>query len=232
MGKYVKKSGQHVKIGTCESLYYTTYKAFGVLRFKGFLSSEDGNDLVGNYMNGSYRFRFPFADEDQFKMFGLHENYDRGLLIQVPKSLGIEIAHGETFYRTDTIEKKAPAVGFRLPCIQSEGFPVKRFDWEKTQEQTIFEIIQQKPVLIDDEQRPGMKTRQLQLCVRCPYCGEICRLDKKEMTALIKHVWKYRKHYTYLQVISVIEAAKGYRYYAEKLPEKSVNRQYETKTVY
>ena len=219
MGEYIRKNGKEYKLGTCEDLYYTTYKELARVKKEGYLSQTSGNDTPSNYLHsGNYRFRFPFADEDHEKEFGSYENFNRGLLFVVPKSLGIEFNHGEKFYRTDEQIKNAPAVGFRLPCIQGNEFPVKKFDWAYTSDFSIFEITQQKYVIIKDEKREGLNTSKLQTVVRCPYCNTSSRLDKKEIYSLLKYVVLNRKNFSELQIKAVIEAARGYKYFGGAFP--------------
>lgn len=200
MGEYIKRNKTEYKIGTCENLYYTTFQEYKKAFKNGELSSMGGNDTPANYLNGSYRFRFPFPDEDHVKMFGIYPDFDKSILFKIPKTAGIEICHGETFFRTDNTVKHAPAVGFNLPCIQSKDFTLKKYDWSYTANFTIFEIVQQKPI-----------DGQLQVIVRCPYCRASCRLDEKEVNSFVSYVWKNRKAFTNEEVLSAIIAAKGYR---------------------
>jgi len=66
MGEYakLKTTGEEVKIGTCENMYY--------LRF------EDRYKVVYDYSFTGYRFRLPFVDEDNVGI-GNYNNYDRGI---------------------------------------------------------------------------------------------------------------------------------------------------------
>jgi len=104
------------------------------------------------------------------------------------------MCHGKTFYRTDQETKKAPAIGFYLPCIQSKEFEIQKYDWYKTNEETIFEVVQQKPIF--DE----TGNMQLVTIVRCPYCGELSRLDEKETIALHEYVINNENRFTPLQI--------------------------------
>lgn len=170
MGEYIKIGEESVKIGTCENMYYATFEQLKTAGAREYLNPKHG-----------FRYRFPFPDEDGTKI-GHYEDYNRGVLISVPKSTEVAICHGNTFYRTDqqksgTGSNMPPAVGFRLPCIQSADFPVIKFDWDKTSEKVIFEIVQQKQV-----------DGQLWTIVRCPYCGELSRIDAKEAIAIHEYV--------------------------------------------
>lgn len=197
MGEYIKRRGIEYKIGTCEDLYYTTYSELKRLDESGF---TEANDFLK--IDSGYRFRFPFPDEDHAEQFGLYEDFERGVLFSFPISLGIEIAHGTSFYRTDEKVKNAPAVGFKLPCIASVDFPVKKYDWHNMGWRTIFEVVQQK--YVTDEKNV------LQIVVRCPYCGAKSRLDYKEMKALSSYVKEHSDWFTDLQKEIVAIALQGY----------------------
>jgi hypothetical protein len=189
MSEIVKYKGQSLKLGTCENLYYTTYQ---VLKKRvNYLMHVDGNLQPHKYLNDNvFRFRFPFPDENHEKLFGEYDDFERGVLISVPKSLGVEIGHGTSFFRTDNNNRSAgPVIGFRLPCIQDESFPnsIQKFDWSNTANQTIFEVVQQKLV-----------GKELQTVVRCPYCGQLCRLSKKEAENIAEYVTTNKEQYTKL----------------------------------
>ena len=66
MGEYakLKTTGESVKIGTCENMYY--------LRF------EDRYKVIYDYSFTGYRFRLPFPDEDKIKI-GNYQDFDRGI---------------------------------------------------------------------------------------------------------------------------------------------------------
>lgn len=203
MGEIIKKSGIEYKIGTCEELYYTTFEEFNKLLKAGKLAQVRSNDKPENYIAGSYRFRFPFPDEDHVKNFGSYQDFDRGVLFIIPKSLGVELCHTTKFFRTDDTHSVAPTIGYRIPCVVSNDFAFTRFDWSNTFQSTIFEMIQQRPVKNESGET------QLFPVVRCPYCGELSRLDEKEVKSFVLYIWKHRKDFTELQVKTAILAAKG-----------------------
>lgn len=205
MGEYVKYKNDCVKIGTCTSLYYTAYQQFKNAVEKSEVRFASGNENPRYYLNGEYRFRFPFPDE-HFDI-GDYPNHDRGFLIKVPRSLKVELTHGTMFFRTDMSSGmyKSPssiAQGFNLPCITGNDFPenIKRCDWNNSNEQTIFEVIMQKPV-----------DNQLQTVVRCPYCGEMCRLSKEEVLEIVSWVQPRRHGYDPETRKIVYLMIKGYR---------------------
>lgn len=226
MGEYVRRGKQVTKIGSCENLYYTTFKMFWHYAKIRTINEYDSNCSLKTYIQGEFRFRFPFADENHIEQFGNYEDHDfkRGLLFSLPKTTGIEMCHDNMFYRTSNQvnNKNLPDVGFRLPCIQSKEFAIKKFDCYNTNDNVFFEVTQQKPVLnkLDN-------TWTLQTVIRCPYCGECSRLDYNEALSLFSHVWKNRKHFTYVQIAATIEILRGYIVVAnspEELWEKLYNK--------
>ena len=205
MGEYVKIMGEHVKIGTCENLYYTSFQNFQKLSENGVI--KENQSTIKEYLTGGFRFRFPFPDEPENVLFSEVENFDRGVLFIVPKFLGVEIGHDKKFVRTDNLETKtaAPAVGFYIPCIQSEEFTMKKYDWSDTANYTIFEIEQQKPVKNENG------NFELITIVRCPYCSEKSRLSKEEISSIQKYVQDNKGNFSDLQQQIIEIAADGYR---------------------
>jgi len=89
MGEYIKYNGSEIKIGTCESLYYTGYQKYEKALKEGHLSALTGNDPPEEYAkpDSGYRFRFPFPDEDKLPFGDIGNfHYHRG----VPVRLGLE----------------------------------------------------------------------------------------------------------------------------------------------
>jgi hypothetical protein len=66
MGEYakLKTTGEQIKIGTCENMYY--------LRF------EDRYKVIYDSSFTGYRFRLPFPDEDKIEI-GNYQDFDRGI---------------------------------------------------------------------------------------------------------------------------------------------------------
>lgn len=202
MGEYLTINGESVKVGTCENLYYATLKQL----------KDCGAPGASEYLNpeNGYRYRFPFPDERQ--QIGDYENYSRGVLFSVPKETGIEIMHGQTFFRTDSDQREGsppPALGFRLPCIQSDGFPVEKYDWSKTAGRVLFEVVQQK-IITNPEQIRTEGAPEVQTVVRCPYCGELSRLSADEVESLAGYVGRYPETFSDLQRQIVEIMVEGY----------------------
>ena len=204
MGEYITMGDDNVKIGTCENLYYAT------LRQLQRCAAPERSEYL-DPANG-YRYRFPFPDE-RGRRLGDYDNYFRGVLFSIPKHVGIEIGHGKVFYRTDTGQRderkgqQPPAVGFELPCIQSDDFPGKKYDWQHTASNTIFEVVQQK-IVTDQVKTPGVT--EIQVVVRCPYCEELCRLSYEEVEKLVGFVGQCPETFSDLQRQIVEIIAEGY----------------------
>lgn len=194
MGEYVKIGNDTVKIGTCENLYYTSFQNFQKLAENGVI--KERKSTIKEYLTGGFRFRFPFPDE-----------FDRGVLFIIPKNLGVEIGHDKKFVRTDNFgaETAAPAVGFYIPCVQSEEFAIKKYDWSDTANYTIFEIKQQKPVKNENG------NFELITIVRCPYCSEKSRISKEEILSIQRYVQENKVKFSDLQQQIIEIAAAGYR---------------------
>lgn len=181
MGEYAKFRGQDVKMGTCNAMYYITYDSYKKYTKSGELVPESNHDYSTNCL-----FRFPFPDEENDGVVA-HNDFNRGVTFMVSKSTGIEMGHSTMFFRTDWNNNRksdAPAIGFSTPCIQTPEFSLEKHDFNKTNDNLIFEVVLQR--FIDGE---------LQTVVRCPYCGEMCRLSKEEAKAFISYVFKHRKFY-------------------------------------
>ena len=209
MGECVKYKGDYVKIGTCESLYYTTYKQMDELNKKRLLKEADGNLNPDKYLkvNSGFRFRFPFPDEKDIK-FCMYDDYDRGVIVKVPKHLGVKMFHDRLFIRTDEIsrvKKGAPAIGIEIPCVLSDNNNTKLFDWDKTTELTVFEVVQQKYVTSEEG------NIEFQLVIRCPYCGAMSRISYDEMVSIAKWVFTHRLHYDHLRKQIILTALRGYK---------------------
>lgn len=181
MGEYLRRHKEQVKLGTCESLYYTRYAEFSKNLWK---FDNDGSATPQSYLQPNvFRFRFPFPDEDtKFQECGNWSepnfNFDRGYLIRIPKSYGVEIAHGTKFHRIDLKDQQSEySIGYKTKCPMSEEFEGSKFLWGN-ESFIVFEIVAQKHV--KDEE-----VNELQTVVRCPYCGEMCRLSKAEAEALV-----------------------------------------------
>ena len=75
MGEYAvdKRTGESVKIGTCESMYYLRY--------------EDRAEVEYNFGDYSYFWRLPFPDEDAVQI-GHYDPYERGIPLYIATTTG------------------------------------------------------------------------------------------------------------------------------------------------
>lgn len=207
MGEYLehRKLGQ-VKIGTCESLYYTTRNQ--LIQELDYFRNQN---MARQYLKADgFLFRFPFPDEKGIK-FGTFEIHDRSVLIAVPRDLGVRIGHKNLMVRIGPNElysqrKKNSGfdLGVDLPCPFEEGNTQKYYDWNDNLDKTLLEFIQQKLVRMENG------SLQLQVVARCPYCGSASRLDETEMKAIHEFVTNHTNWYDDLVQGIVAEAMKGY----------------------
>jgi hypothetical protein len=97
MGEYVNFRGHHVKLGTCEDLYYARYEQ--IKEALPFCSKLEGNMEPREYLEpkNGFRYRFPFPDEDNTPMGNFKECH-KGFSLPVPNSIISElgISFGQT----------------------------------------------------------------------------------------------------------------------------------------
>lgn len=82
----MKYKGNEIKIGTCESLYYTSYQKYEQVLKEGHLSALPGNSPPDEYAkpDSGYRFRFPFPDEDKLSFGDIGKfRHDRGVPVKM-----------------------------------------------------------------------------------------------------------------------------------------------------
>ena len=189
MGQYIKFKDEEVKIGTCESCYYVTFDQMKQLTETGQLKDcgdGDGDSYIK--LDSGYRFRFPFPDEKNIQPFSFSDP-DKGFLIQIPKSLGIEIGHSEMFRRLGFKDSNTPhylEFGVNLPCVQDTEQKNVNFRKWNFQDSLIFEVVQQK--YCTQEGKAILST-----CVRCPYCGSVSRLSEEEANLLYGYFYGLSK---------------------------------------
>ena len=164
MGEYIHKT----KLGTCESLYYTTFEQ--LQNWAGCKPEEKESFLK---LDSGYLFRFPFPDES-FKV-GFHEPFNRGFKIELPKGLPVELAHGKISTRIGPDDHQ---IGVEFNCPFGTEPQVKTYFWHN--EKIFFEIVFQKFTT----NQGGIK---LVTVVRCPYCGKICQLEESEVKTALEY---------------------------------------------
>ena len=134
--------------------------------------------------DGKSRFRFPFPDENHSRDFGNYGDFERGVMFRVPKSLGIEQGHRKISFNTQNLGiQSVPRTTLKIDCIQiEEGQKLVQYDGSNLKEYTIFEIVQQKAVILENG------NYQLQTVIRCPYCQSKSRLSYDEILNLFQYV--------------------------------------------
>ena len=126
MGEYIKYKGQEIKLGTCESLYYTTYADLEKALENAW---PEERKEIAPYMDEKegYLFRFPFADETPD--FGGYDNCDRVFRVVIPRIFDtikdVEYIHETIFTRKDDVP--GFSYGFKSPCPASTS-DLKIFD--------------------------------------------------------------------------------------------------------
>lgn len=175
MGEYVKVRGKEAKLGTCENLYYCTFRAYKAAL--PWMEKLSGNANPSEYGKPEvFRFRFPFPDEDETAIGG-HEDYDRGAIVALPRG-SFEAEHG---HLTHSAHMKGGGynVNISLPCPMSvHPYPLPCSLVPNDQP---WEIIQQKL----------MKGGELWTVIRCGYCHAAVRLDKAGASTLVEQIRLY-----------------------------------------
>lgn len=170
MGEYVRLTANGksypFKLGVCEDLFYVRFEEFADLVTAGQVRQEPGNEPPTEYLQGGFRFRFPFPDEDGQDLHNLPNN-DRGFLVQVPMSLALDMEHEKKTTWTALLHGYRPASHgtprLLVTCPNtSDGTDI----WAKTDLPGWLAITQQRP-----------HKGALWTVVDCPYCGNKTRLN-------------------------------------------------------
>ena len=157
MGEYASVQGERIKLGTCESLYYVRHDQLHLL------DKAADRSLYGG---GSFRFRFPFLDEDG-KAPGDFDNYDRGLSLPFGAKPGAAWAqdpehHDAKWHSINSAG--AYNVNVRVPCPVAIDRDI--YQTSPIPERHPVEIVAQKPV-----------GGELWTVLRCGWCGSMWRID-------------------------------------------------------
>ncbi len=179
MGEYIRHNGEHVKLGTCEDLYYGTHAQ--VAAIVGAAEQIPGNLPPEEYLDraAGWRYRFPFPDEDDVTV-GTHKDFDRGVVLPVPPDCPVAMApdghgsgshgfHVHNVYRVNVCvpcpaSGKLAALELRTSDLPGGIVPV--------------EIVQQK-LLADGRLAPVL---------RCGWCGERWRIEGEEVAWLVAFI--------------------------------------------
>ncbi len=116
MGEYATFKGRHIKIGTCEQMYYLRADQVCMID-----AANNSVDPSNEQHAGSIRFRFPFPDEDNIEP-GSFQDYDRAHAIN-----GVEIPEDVDF---PSLEPVIGFISFFIPYsfitenLSSLSFPI------------------------------------------------------------------------------------------------------------
>jgi hypothetical protein len=176
MGEYAFVDGKSYKMGTCESLYYVTLPRLQEWRKDGRIKRDGGETAPSDWDNGSYRFRFPFPDEDTADLQAVSD-YERDLVINVTRFP--ELADLEHYSMTHSCHSKGGGYNINVfhPCPQDEK--IKDYKTSDTGAR-IIGIRAQKPV--DGE---------VWTVISCPYCGAMARLPWEDAVKVVVVVRQY-----------------------------------------
>jgi hypothetical protein len=214
MGEYIKlKNGHEFKAGTCENMYYMTYKQGQEIKsmINDARSSIHASDLDSFDV---FRYRFPFPDEANMQP-GNFDNAFRAEMFPIPQSILNGIEHNEVLVKmSGNFHHKAEPVGVYVPCPQGiNEIGLKRIFWDNNHKAGNFyvAIAQQKPVTTEE----GRK--ELWLVCQCPYCDAAFRLPYEDVLAW--KAWADSLHNPDDRLLSYLDIAlAGYSYF-EPFPQ-------------
>lgn len=183
MGEYLSINGERIKIGTCEELTDARLSQLQALKPHEVMRLE-GNLPLAEYLNPAHGwfYRFPFPDEDD-KGIGEFKDLDRGWIVKLSPELSptlwAEMGEWE-HYRIAHNCHIGFSYGFNVtfPCPLSNEFP-KNDSVLKGDGYKIIEVVSQKQV--DGE---------IQVVIRCGYCGALVRFDRDGAQEIAKCLWK------------------------------------------
>lgn len=172
MGEYMTlASGEYVKLGTCEDLFYISLDRLrrevqaGARECIGSLPPADYLDPAGGW-----RYRFPWPDED-----GMGDDHNRAMIVTTPAAWFPEREH-DTITRTVKPISQRPYGGGYLVNIETPC-PLSGEPMQCSTVPQIVEIYEQKQV-------EGL----VWLIARCPYCGALWRVPPQEGRELWEHM--------------------------------------------
>ena len=171
MGEYIKFQGEHIKLGTCEDLYYVTYDQLIDMVQNG-AEQLPGNLPPGDYLGNGFRYRFPFPNDDG-------SDFDKGVIVTVPPEL-LPTSEHSTIWKPLAPKGVGYNINAQITCPQSPDADPKQYS--QGPHTRILEIVQQKAV-----------DGSLWTVVRCPYCRSRWRFCPEEAAKLTAHI---RKAYT------------------------------------
>ena len=184
MGEYLGD----IKLGTCESLYYTTFSQLASCNLPG----------KGEYLDprNGYRYRFPFPDEDGTPI-GTYQDYNRGFTVACDglrewfdnEHGTVSSSIGGWYQQGASHNSGCPNVNISVPCPQ--GGSMGDVKHSPLPQQFYVQIVQQKQV-----------DGKLWTVVRCPYCGTMIRLPHEQANILVDALIEQRHDEIAMRVIA------------------------------
>jgi hypothetical protein len=169
MGEYIDCNGEHIKLGTCENLYYATYDELKYMVENG-ARQLPGNLPPHEYLDPSvcWRYRFPFPNDDR-------DDFDKGVIITAPA--GWEMGDHDTVCLSLHARDGSHGINVFVPCPLSKDAKPETYSHTTGPTAPILEIVQQR--IVDGH---------LWTVVRCPYCQQRWRLSPDEAARLVAHI--------------------------------------------
>ena len=178
MGEYVNYNGNQIKLGVCEDLDYVNFYDYCRMLSEGKLTQVSGNEKPADYIQGPYRFRFPFPECP-----GVMDNgpqMDDCVSIIVPKELGLgtDLVHRDMIVTITPAGVQGGGFNMMFPCPYDEAFTLKTSGGKFYNQSSItLSISQQRPL-------EGL----LWTVLGCGFCGTKVRITGAEAIKLTEHI--------------------------------------------
>ena len=173
MGEYILLDGRPHKIGTCEDLYYCRYDDLRGWLGAGRAAKMDGNLQPGEYLDGAFRFRFPFPDEDGIDgaLRAALDAYDRGVTVRAPAALLADVEHQSVSWYLRPTGLDMGGLNVFVPCPYSPDFDT--VSHSAVGDVRFVRIVQQRPI-----------DGALWTVVGCAFCAALWRLPREHAVLL------------------------------------------------
>lgn len=173
MGEYLLLDGRPHKIGTLEDLYYCRYDDL-----RGWIAACRAARMAGNlppaeYLDGAFRFRFPFPDEDGVDgaLRAALDAYDRGVTVRAPAALFADVEHQAVTKYLRPVGLDMGGVNVFLPCPY--GPDIDTVSHSPVGDLRFVQIKQQRPI-----------EGALWTVVGCAFCPALWRLPREQAVLL------------------------------------------------
>lgn len=171
MGEYIQLvSGELVKLGTCEDLFYVTH---AWVKQQVEAGAKGQNCPAAEYLNPKHgwRYRFTWPDED-----GRGDDYNRAHVVTAPAGLYADVEHYRVSHFATPISQRGKLGGGYGVSIFT-ACPLSKDPPECSSVPGIVEIYEQRPI-----------DGRLWVVCRCPYCGAMFRLPPDQAAELVAHI--------------------------------------------